>query len=86
MTRNLYVREIITILKDPRLCPTCEKADKLEENIILENISRGKTFLCTRCEALTVVTHLNLRRVELSSPTHDNIMLKEPHLIRKVSY
>ncbi len=80
------MREIITILKDPRLCPTCEKADKLEENIVLENISRGKTFLCTRCEALTVVTHLNLRRVELSSSTHDNIMLKEPHLIRKVSY
>ena len=80
------MREIITILKDPRLCPTCEKADKLEENIVLENISRGKTFLCTRCEALTVVTHLNLRRVELSSRIDDNIMLKEPHLIRKVSY
>ena len=86
MTRNLYVREIITILKDPRLCPTCEKDDKLEENIVLENISQGKTFLCTRCEALTVVTHFSLRRVELSSRTGDTILLKEPHLIRKVSY
>ena len=86
MTRNLFVREIILILKDPRLCPTCEKADKLEENIVQENNSRGKTFLCTRCEALTVVTHLNLKRVELSSKTGDNIMLKEPHPIRKVSY
>ena len=86
MTRNLYVREIITILKDPRLCPTCEKDDKLEENIVLENISQGKTFLCTRCEALIVVTHLSLRRVELSSRTGDTIFLKEPHLIRKISY
>ncbi len=86
MTRNLYVREIITILKEPRLCPTCEKADKLEENIVLENISQGKTFLCTRCEALTIVTHLSLRRVELSSLIDVTIMLKEPYLIRKVSY
>ncbi len=86
MTKNLYVREIITILKEPKLCPTCEKADKLKENIIRENISKGKTFLCTRCEALTVVTHLNLRRVELTSLIDDTVMLKEPHTIRKVSY
>ena len=86
LTRNLYVREIITMLKDPRLCPTCEKGDKLEVNILFENISQGKTFLCTRCEALTVVTFQNLRRVELSSRTSDNIMLKEPYNIRKVSY
>jgi len=86
MTRNLYVREIILILKEPRLCPTCKKDDKFEKNIVRENISKGITFLCTRCEALTVVTHLNLRRVELSSQIGDNIMLKEPHPIRKVSY
>ena len=86
MARTLYVREIITILNDPRLCPTCEKADKLEENVIFENISHGKTFLCTRCEALTVVTHLNLRRVELATKTEDTVMIKEPHYIRKVSY
>ena len=86
MTKNWYVREIILILKDPRLCPTCEKDDKFEINVVRENVSRGKTFLCTRCEALTVVTHLNLRRVELSSQIGDNIMLKEPHPIRKVSY
>jgi hypothetical protein len=86
MTKNLYVREIIIILKEPRLCPTCEKDDKLKENIIRENISKGKTFLCTRCEALTVVTHLNLRRVELLSLIDDTVMLKEPHIIRKISY
>jgi len=86
MARTLYVREIITILKDPRLCPTCEKDDKLEENVIFENIFHGKTFLCSRCEALTVVTHLNLRRVELATKTEDTVMLKEPHYIRKVSY
>jgi superfamily II helicase len=86
MVKNWYVREIILILKDPRLCPTCEKDDKFEINVVRENVSRGKTFLCTRCEALTIVTHLNLRRVELSSQIGDNIMLKEPHPIRKVSY
>ncbi len=86
MPKTLFVKEIILILKDPRLCPSCEKADKLHENIIFENNSKGKTFLCTRCEALTVVTHLNLKRVELSSKTNDNIMLKEPHSIRKVGY
>ena len=86
MARTIFVREIITILKEPRLCPTCEKADKFEENVILEHKSQGKTFLCTRCEALTVVTHLNLKKVELSAKQDDTVMLKEPYLIRKVSY
>ena len=36
--------------------------------------------------ALTVVTNQNLRKVELSSKRDDIIMLKEPHLIRKVAY
>ncbi len=86
MPKTLFVKEIILILKDPRLCPSCEKADKLQENIIFENNSKVKTFLCTRCEALIVVTHLNLKRVELSSKNNDNIMLKEPYILRKVSY
>ena len=86
MTKTFFVKEIILILKDPRICPSCEKSDNLQENIIFENNSKGKTFLCTRCEALTVVTHLNLKRVELLSKTNDNIMLKEPYSIRKVNY
>lgn len=86
MGRTFFVREIIIILKDPRLCPVCEKADKLEENVIIEKISNGKTFLCTRCEALIIVTHLNLRRVELETKKDDTLMIKEPHYIRKVSY
>jgi len=86
MGRTFYVREIITILKDPRLCPVCEKDDKLEENAIIEKISNGKTFLCSRCEALIVVTHLNLRRVELATKKDDILMIKEPHYIRKVGY
>ena len=87
MDRTFYVREIITMQKDPLLCPTCEKADRLEENVVLENKSNGKTFYCKRCEALTVVTHLSLRSVELSTKKNDDkIMLKEPHLIRRVEY
>lgn len=86
MVRNIFIREIITILKEPRLCPTCNKEDKLERGVIFENRSCGKTILCTRCEALTVVTNHNLKEVELSSSNDIMIMLKEPHLIRKVTY
>ncbi len=86
MGRTIFIKEIITIAKEPRLCPTCEKNDKLENDIIKEERSNGKTILCSRCEALIVVTNHNLRNVELSSKKDDIIMLKEPHLIRKVAY
>ncbi len=86
MGRTIFIKEIITIAKEPRLCPTCEKNDKLENDIIKEERSNGKTILCSRCEALIVVTNHNLRDVELSSIKDDIIMLKEPHLIRKVTY
>ena len=86
MPKSVYIREIITILKEPRLCPTCNKEDKLESGLILENRSGGKTILCSRCEALIVVTNHNLREVDLSSPKDVMIFLKEPHLIRKVTY
>ncbi len=86
MTRSIYIREIILILKDPRLCPTCNKEDKLEKEIITENRSGGKTILCSRCEALIVVTNHNLKQVELTAPNNISIMLKEPHLIRRVTY
>ncbi|MDH3278416.1 MAG: hypothetical protein OEM21_10000 [Nitrosopumilus sp.] len=86
MPRSIYIREIITILKEPRLCPTCNKEDKLEKGIISENRSCGKTILCSRCEALIVITNHNLKQVELSSSQDFSIMLKQPHLIRKVTY
>ena len=86
MGRTIFIKEIITILKEPRLCPTCQKEDKLEKDIIREERSNGKTIHCSRCEALIVVTNHNLRQVELSSRKDDIIMLKEPHLIRKVEY
>lgn len=86
MGRMIFVKEIISISKEPRLCPTCEKDDRLEKNVIREERSDGKTILCTRCEALIVITNYNLKQVELSSPKDDTIMLKEPHLIRKVTY
>jgi len=86
MGRTIFIKEIITIPKEPRLCPTCEKEDKLENDIIREARSNGKTILCSRCEALIVVTNHNLSNVELSSKKDDIIMLKEPHLIRKVTY
>jgi len=86
MGRTIFIKEIITITKEPRLCPTCEKEDRLEKDTIREEKSNGKTILCSRCEALIVVTNHNLTQVELSSQKDDIIMLKEPHLIRKVAY
>ncbi len=86
MGRTIFIKEIITIAKEPKLCPTCEKEDRLENDIIREERSNGMTILCSRCEALIVVTNHNLRDVELSSKKDDIIMLKEPHLIRKVTY
>ena len=86
MGRTIFIREIIIIEKEPRLCPTCEKEDRLERDIIREERSDGKTILCSRCEALIIVTNHNLKQVELSSQKDDTIMLKEPHLIRKVTY
>jgi len=86
MGRTIFIKEIIIIAKEPRLCPTCQKEDRLENDIIREGKSNGKTILCSRCETLIVVTNHNLRNVELSSIKDDIVMLKEPHLIRKVTY
>jgi len=86
MSRTIFIKEIITIEKEPRLCPTCQKEDRLEKDLIREERSSGKTILCSRCEALIIVTNHNLKQVELSSKKDDIIMLKEPHLIRKVTY
>jgi len=86
MSRSIFIKEIITIEKEPRLCPTCEKEDRLEKDLIREERSGGKTILCSRCEALIVITNHNLKNVNLSSTRDDTIMLKEPHLIRKVGY
>ena len=86
MTRSIFIREIISILKEPRLCPTCNKEDRLEKGLIIENRSGGKTALCSRCEALIVITNQNIKKVDLSATKDINIMLKEPHLIRKVTY
>jgi len=86
MARIIFIKEIIIIAKEPKLCPTCKKEDRLEKDIIKEERSDGKTILCSRCEALIIVTNHNLRNVELSSKKDDSIMLKEPYLIRKVTY
>jgi len=86
MGKTIFIKEIITMLKEPLLCPTCQKEDKLEKDIVREDRSNGRTILCSRCEALIIITNHNLKEVELSSFKDDIIMLKEPHLIRKVEY
>ncbi len=45
MSRTIFIKEIILIAKEPRLCPTCEKEDRLEKDIIREERSGGKTIL-----------------------------------------
>ena len=86
MTRSIFIREIILATTEPKLCPTCEKEDKLEKNIVFERRSDGKTILCTRCEALIVITNHNLKQVELEGVKDCSIMLKEPYLIRRITY
>jgi hypothetical protein len=55
----IFIKEIISIAKEPRLCPTCQKEDKLEKDLIREERSCGRTILCSRCEALIVITANN---------------------------
>lgn len=86
MTRTAYVREIILVSKEPEVCPTCQKEDRLEKGVIYERRSDGRTILCTRCEALIVVTSQNLKQVNLEGSKDFSVMLKEPHLIRRVTY
>ncbi len=86
MTKMIFIKEIISIEKEPRLCPTCQKDDKLEKDLIREERSGGRTILCSRCEALIVITTNKLIKPELTSNKGDTIMLKEPHLIRSVHY
>ncbi len=86
MGKSIFIKEIITTINEPRLCPTCHKEDRLEKGIVREERSNGKTILCTRCEALIVITNLNLKIIDLSSTKDNTIMLKEPHLIRKITY
>jgi len=86
MTRTIFIKEIISIEKEPKLCPTCQKEDRLEKDLIREERSSGRTILCSRCEALIVITTNRLIKPILSSSKGDTIMLKEPHLIRKVTY
>ena len=86
MSKMLFIKEIISIAKEPRLCPTCQKEDRLEKDLIREERSSGRTILCSRCEALIVITTNRLIKPVLSSSKGDTIMLKEPHLIRKVVY
>ena len=87
MSKMIFIKEIISIEKEPRLCPTCQKEDRLEKDMMIrEERSGGRTILCSRCEALIVITTNKLVKPELSSSKGDTIMLKEPHLIRKVTY
>ncbi|MBT3329448.1 MAG: hypothetical protein HN384_05865 [Nitrosopumilus sp.] len=87
MTRTIFIKEIISIEKEPRLCPTCQKEDRLEKDLMIrEERSAGRTILCSRCEALIVITTNRVIKPVLSSSKGDTIMLKEPHLIRKVTY
>ena len=86
MSKIIFIKEIISIEKEPRLCPTCQKEDRLERDLVREERSGGRTILCLRCEALIVITTSKLIKPELSSSKGDTIMLKEPHLIRKVVY
>ena len=82
----IFIKEIITSSVEPKICPNCRKEDRIQKDIIREERTDGRTLLCTRCEALVVITPHNLKIPEISSRTNDIIMLKEPHIIRKITF
>ena len=82
---NLHSRNNHNI-KRTKIMSYMSKRWQIRKNVVFERRSDGQTILCTRCEALTVVTNHNLREVELSATKDYQVMLKEPHLIRKVTY
>ena len=86
MPRSIFIREIILAEKEPKLCPTCQKQDRLEKDMVFERRTDGKTILCSRCEALVVLTNQNIKQVELEGVRDNQIMLKEPHIIRRIAY
>ena len=44
MGKTIFIKEIITILKEPRLCPTCQKEDKLEKDMFEKKGPMEKQF------------------------------------------
>jgi len=84
MPEMFFVKEIIVTLDDPKVCPRCEKDGYFIKNLVSEKISRGNSYLCTKCEALTIVTNLNLTKVELEAEEGKIVMLKDNYLIRKI--
>ena len=85
MPEMFFVKEIIVTLDDPKVCPRCEKDGYFIKNLVFEKISRGNSYLCTKCEALTIVTNLNLTKVELEAEEGKIVMLKDNYLIRKIT-
>ncbi len=81
---TFFVKEIIITLDEPKVCPKCEKDGYFIKNLVFEKISRGNSYLCTKCEALTIVTNLNLKKVELETEEGITVMLKDNYLIRKI--
>lgn len=84
MPEFFFVKEIMMTLEDPKVCPRCEKDGYFIKNLVSEKISRGNTYLCTKCEALTVVTNLNLTSVKLETEEGKTVMLKEGYVLRKI--
>ena len=63
-----------------------EKDGYFIKNAVYEKISNGKTFLCTKCEALTVVTNLDIKRVDLVTDKEKTVMLKDNYVLRRIQH
>ena len=44
MGRSIFIKEIITILKEPKLCPTCQKEDKFEKDLVREAVQMERQY------------------------------------------
>lgn len=84
MSEIFFVKEILLSLEEPEVCPKCQKNGYFIKNLISEKNSLGDTFLCTKCEVLTVVTNLNLSNVNLETEKGKTVMLKDNYMVRKI--
>lgn len=84
MANFVFVNEVIVISKEPYVCPSCDRGDTMQQDIVFEKSSNGRTFLCSKCNAVVVVTTQNLRRVHLEAGGDVSLMLKDDYVLRRV--
>ena len=51
-----WINAIWIMPNEPKSCAGCGFDEYLEQGIVIDDVSKGVTYLCTRCEALNIVS------------------------------